>query len=257
MPTQSAQASLSSAFTIVPITGFINYSNGIIDIVTGAIKAQGRSRWGNIKKWSSFINYITERDPIKWTAPVLDLGSVDYFNLEVTTEFDGTLKFFVHVSETGEFAGEESEYLIEDGTSTINSFYGRFVYVTAIVQGTTLSRMSIQSSREFDTIKLTNVNTATLSGTNTARVLSLPRTVSGIYDMDIQVKAMTPYAVDMYVSNTPTSKVGIPVVVSKSATSPTIAVYGIDNQPRDATVDVTLTVLNRMVMNSGRIVVIR
>ncbi len=256
MPTQSASAALSSTFTLVPITGFIRYQDGIIDSTSGSIKAQGRSRWGNLTKWSSFTNYITERDPIRWTAPVLDLGSVDYFNLEITTEFDGTMKFIVHVSDTGEFGGEESETVIQEGDSNISSFYGRFVYVTAIVTGTELRRMSVQTSREFDTIKLANINTSTLSGTNTARVLSLPRTVSGIYDMDIQVKAMTPYAVDLYVSSTATSKVGIPVVVSKSASAPSIAIYGIDNQPRDAVVDVTLTVLNRMVMNSGRLVII-
>lgn len=257
MPIQSASATLTATSTMTPITGFINYAQGILDPETATIKAQGRSRWGSVRSWRTFTNYTTEFDEIRWTAPLLDLGSVDSFNLKVTTDSDGTVKLRIYVSETGQFAGEESEYLIEDGSSTISSFYGRYVYVTAIITGRELRRLSVESNREFGIIKLTNINTATLSGTNTARVLALPRAVSGILDMDIQVKSITAYAVDLYVSSTATSVVGIPVVVSKSATTPTIAVYGIDNQPRDAVVDVTLTVLNRMIMNSGSIAIIQ
>lgn len=84
----------------------------------------------------------------------------------------------------------------------------------------------------------------------------MPRSVSTIYDMNIECKAATSYAVNLYVSDTATSEVLIPVVKSKSATAPAIALYGIDNDPRDGVVDITITALPRMVMTGGNVIVI-
>jgi hypothetical protein len=46
------------------------------------------------------------------------------------------------------------------------------------------------------------------------------------------------------------------VVKNKSATSPTFALYGIDNDPRDGIVDIKITALPRMVMYGGRLTVV-
>lgn len=257
MPTQSAEATLTSEFKLVPITGFVYFEQGQLDTLSGTIKATGRSRWGALTTWSAFNNYITEYDQIKWTAPVIDIGSVDYFNLNIVCEFNGTgVYYLVHVSTTGVFGGEEDEYLIQEGNLNVNAFYGRYVYVTAVVSGTELSRMTVTTNTNKTTIKLINVNTSTLSGTVSNRVLTMPRPVSTIYDMNIECKAATPYAVNLYVSDTPTSEVLIPVVKSKSATAPAIALYGIDNDPRDGIVDITITALPRMIMTGGNVIVV-
>jgi hypothetical protein len=62
--------------------------------------------------------------------------------------------------------------------------------------------------------------------------------------------------VNLYVSSSATSVVGIPVVVSKSSTQPSFAVYGIDNDPRDATVDIMIKALPRQVMSGQKLRII-
>lgn len=257
MPIKTAEASLSSEFKIVPQIGFIYFEQGQLDVNSGTIKAQGSSRWSALTTWSAFNDYVTVRNPIKWTAPVIDIGSIDYFNLQITTEFTGTgLYYLVHVSDTGVFGGEESEYVIEEGNLNVNAFYGRFVYVTVIFTGTELSRFTVATNTNKTTIKLVNVNTSTLSGTVSNRILALPKSVSTIYDMNIECRYADTYPVNLYVSDTPTSQALIPVVKSKSASAPAIALYGIDNDPRDGIVDVTITALPRMIMTGGNLLVI-
>lgn len=257
MPIQSASATLTSEFKIVPQIGFLYFEQGQLDVNSGTVKARGSSRWSNLTTWSAFTDYITTRDPIKWTAPMIDIGAVDYFNLQITTEFTGTgLYYLVHVSNTGVFGGEEDEYLIQEGNLNVNAFYGRFVYVTVIFTGTELSRFSVATNTNKTTIKLVNIDTSTLTGTVSNRVLALPRSVSTIYDMNIECRYADTYPVNLYVSDTPTSQALIPVVKSKSATAPAIALYGIDNDPRDGVVDVTITALPRMVMTGGNLLVI-
>ena len=154
------------------------------------------------------------------------------------------------------FGGEELEYCIKDGDDNISAFYGRYVYVSAIVDGKELKRFSIETRTNKSTIKLVNVDTSTLSGSSSNRIIDLPREVSQIYDINIECSAATSYAVNLYVSDTATSEVLIPVVKSKSSTSPSIALYGIDNDPRDGIVDLTITALPRMLMNGGNLFVI-
>lgn len=257
MPTQSAEATLSSAFTLTPVIGFLYYQQGNLDINSGTIKAQGRSRWSSLTTWSSFNSYITEYDQIRWTAPMIDIGSTDYFNLNIVCEFTGTaVSYLIHVSDTGIFGGEETEYLIQEGNLNVSAFYGRYVYVTAVVAGTELSRLTVTTNTNKTTIKLVDVNTSTLGGTVSNRVITMPRSVSTIYDMNIECRAATTYNVNLYVSDTPTSQALIPVVKSKSATAPAIALYGIDNDPRDGIVDITITALPRMIMTGGNLIVV-
>jgi hypothetical protein len=80
--------------------------------------------------------------------------------------------------------------------------------------------------------------------------------VSLIKDIVIQPKAAVSYPVNLYVSDTATSVVVIPVVTSKSPTAPTFALYGIDNDPRDSIVDITVTALPRQVFLAGNLVVL-
>jgi hypothetical protein len=46
------------------------------------------------------------------------------------------------------------------------------------------------------------------------------------------------------------------VVKSKSAAAPSFVLYGIDNDPRDGVVDVTLTTLPRQAMTGGNLLVV-
>jgi hypothetical protein len=58
------------------------------------------------------------------------------------------------------------------------------------------------------------------------------------------------------VSDTANSEILIPVVKSKSSSAPSFALYGIDNDPRDGVVDITITALPRQAMFGGNLVVL-
>jgi hypothetical protein len=258
MATQNAAAALSSTVEFVAITGFIDYKQGLLDPTTVTIKPISNSRWGSLTgtTWGEFTNYRTASFPIKWTGPLNDNGDVRYFTLKITAEFQGSISYIVTTSETGAFTGEEDLYVIEEGNTNIPVFYGRYFYVTAIVVGNELIRFSCEASNKVVEYRYSNVNTSTLGGTTAIRTFTLPRPFSGMAEIAIHPQAAAVYAVNLYVSATATSQALIPVIHSKNGTAPTFTLYGIDNDPRDGVVDITIKAYPRQAMAGGSVYVI-
>jgi hypothetical protein len=256
MTTQIASAALTSTATLKAITGFINYRQGNLDSDNVVRAITGGNRWGDVATWANFKSYQNNYLDIIWTAPVVDIGAIDYFTLNIETDVDGELFFKIYISDTGLFAGEETEYIITNGNYNVESFYGRYAYVTAFVVGRELRKLQITTNTNKITYDINNVTTSTLSGSSSERTITLPRAVSKITDIFISPKAPTAYAVNLYVSDTATSQVLIPIVKNKSNTAPTFALYGIDNDARDGVVDIKITALPRMVMYGGRLTVV-
>jgi hypothetical protein len=257
MPTLTAEAALTTSFTFTPVIGFRPYAQGLLDPQTGSIKPTGSSRWSQLtgRTWSTWNNFQLSQNQIRWTSNLIDVGEIKYFNININSDFDGSLYYIVHVSETGAFQGEESEYLIQDGDLNVDAFYGRYVYVTAFVTGKEFRSMVITTSSEPTLITLTNIDTSTLTGSTSNRQLSITQPISAIVDLQIQPRAATTYNVNLYVSDTATSKVLIPVVLSKTLPTPQIVMYGIDNDARDGIVDITIKALPRQAMTGGNLVV--
>lgn len=258
MATVTGSGTLSSAFSIFCPTGFIPYEQGLLDQSTGYIKPLSVGQWLNVKgkTWNTWNNFQISYQQIRWTAPLVDVGEVKYFNLNIELDFDGVAYYLIHTSETGLFAGEETEYLIKDGDYNVAAFYGRYAYVTVVANSPELRSMTITASNQYTTFHLQNVNTATLGGSTSARTLTLTQPISSIVDMQIQPKTATTYNVNLYVSDTATSTALIPMVISKSMPSPSFVMRGIDNDPRDGIVDITITALPKQVMTGGNLVVI-
>jgi hypothetical protein len=276
MTTKTGAAALTSQATMTIRAGFSPMRDGILDETSGTVKAQGTGRWGGRTSWATFTSYVTQRSPIIWTAPVIDIGEIRWFTIAIAAEFDGDCEFLIHVSETGQFAGEETETLIQNGNYDITAFYGRYVYVTARVTGAELRRMQITTSNETKTYSLYNINSSTLLGSSAARIIPLPQPVSKILDIKISAQAPTAYPVNLYVSDTATSNLLIPIIVSKDdavsdsyfvddyiasgyfsgATTPSFALRGIDNDLKDGIVDISITALPRQAMIGGNLLVI-
>ena len=277
MAIKTGEAALTTEFRIVAVTAFIPYEQGILDPISGTIKAIGRGRWGSLSgsSWSSFTSYVNEFQPIRWTSSVIDTGEIAYFNIAIASEFDGSVSYRIYVSNTGDFQGEETEYIIQDGDDQIAAFYGRFVHVTAECTGTELRQMQITTDKEVVEFTYRDLDTSTLDGSSSQRILNLDNPISLITEMVITPRAATPYAVDLYVSNTSTSTLLTPIVISKAAGGTymaagyyvddyfvssfgaSFALYGIDNQTRDGIVDISLKGLPRQVMSGGNLLVIK
>lgn len=272
-----ATASMSSEFSFIPLTGFIPFEQGILDPISGTIKAIGQGRWGSLSgtTWGRFISYVNTFQPIKWSSSRIDTGEIAYFNLAIESQFNGSLFYRVYVSDTGLFQGEETEYLIQNGDTQVAAFYGRYVHVTAECSGTELKQMLITTDKETVEFTYRDLDTTTLSGSSSLRTLTLDNPISLITEMVITPRAPSPYAVDLYVSNTATSVLLTPIVISKTAGGTYIAsgyyvddyfqnpfgasfaLYGIDNQARDGIVDISLKGLPRQVMAGGNLLVIK
>jgi hypothetical protein len=269
-----ATADLSAQFTMIPLTAFLQINQGILDTVSGTIKAQGVSRWNNYTSWSNFGDYRGVLSEIIWTAPLIDVGELKYFTISTDAEFDGTMSYEIYTSTTGVFQGEETRTTVVEGDFDIAAFYGQYVYVIARVSGNELRNLNITTSSQTSTRTLRDVDTSTLAGTISSRAIPLSRPVSRVMNIVISPKTTTAYAVDLYVSNTATSEVLIPMVVSKAdsepyfvtdyivtdyfveGSTPSFVLYGLDNQARNGIVDINLEVLPRQIMTAGNIVTI-
>jgi len=269
-----ATADLSAVFSMVPLTAFQQINQGILDTVTGTIKADGVSRWNDYVSWSNFSDYRGVLAEIIWTAPLIDVGELKYFTISTDAEFDGTMSYEIYTSSTGVFKGEETKTTVVEGDFDIAAFYGQYVYVTARVSGSELRNLNITTSSQTSTRTLRDIDTSTLGGTISARAIPLSRPVSRVMNIVISPKTTTAYAIDLYVSNTATSEVLIPMVVSKAdaepyfvndyivtdyyveGSTPSFVLYGLDNQARNGIVDINLEVLPRQIMTGGNIVTI-
>jgi hypothetical protein len=260
MAIQDATATLTSTVTLTGHGLFLEINQGKLDFGTGSIQPIGRSSWASLAgtTWSDFRSYQTEFDPIVWTTERIDIGQVDYFTLSIVCDADGAVTFRVYTSETGVFGGEERVTEIENGDLNIPSFYGQYLYVQALVPGGVLRRLTVTTQRgsNYRVVRLTNVDTSTLGGTTAGRVLDIPLTLSSIVDIFVQPRSVTAYDFNVYVSDTATSTVVTPVIISKSVAQPTIALYGLDNYARDAVVDITVTGLPQQAMEGNTVFVI-
>lgn len=235
----------------VTVTGFIDEATNTILPNNAATWAEySGTTWANWTAWTG-----TPADPLVWITDILDLGTVQTFNLNIETQATGTVSYTVFVSDTGAFAGEESETQINPGDTNIASFSGQFVAVAVSVAAdsgpTVIETMSLRTNNQTLSLKFSDIDTSTLPGTVDARVLESDRAISGILNMLITPKEVVDYSVDAYVTNTPTSKTVVPRIVDKSQL--TFALVGVDNQPRDAVVDIVVEALPLQSMSGNNL----
>jgi hypothetical protein len=232
------------ALTDITVTGTLDETQGII-------VPNNSSTWADLTTWDAWSSWTaTPADPLVWITDPLDLGEPQTFNLNIETTANGTVSYTVFTSETGVFGGEETELDIDPDDDGIGSFYGRFVIVAVKVSAegglNTLEGVSIKANNRTIDLTLNDINTSTLPGTASSRTLSTDRNLSGIINMQITPKEVTAYDVDAYVTNTPTSTQLIPKIINKQ--NLTFNLVGIDNQPRDGIVDITIKALPEQYM---------
>jgi hypothetical protein len=224
---------------------------------TQTIYPVSTSTWSGLASttWEAWTNWAySTNDTIVYHSQVTPLGFVAKdFTLTIETESNAEISYKVYTSMTGDFSGEETETDIPSGATNVASFNGRFFFVTIIAtrvfEMPVITGVEITLNETADEIVLSSVSTSTLGGTQTARQIPLPRPISRIVDVKIMPhETASPYNLDVYVTNTPTSTYLIPKIISKSNTTPTFALVGVDNQPRDGVVDIRLKTLPEQYM---------
>lgn len=234
-------------------------NTGYLDELANQVFPNNTGTWADLTTWAEWTTWITEPvTPMVYVSTPVDLGQERSFTLKILTDATGTVDYDIYISDTGEFAGEETLTSITNGETGISSFTGRYYAVAVKVNNTTgnvvLNGFEMIVSDATVAMDLNSVDTSTLAGSNTARQLVLPREVSQIVDMQIQPHAVTGYQLDVYVTDYPTCTTVIPRIVSKGAT-PTIALVGLDNIPRDGVVDVQIRALPEQYMSGNNLLV--
>lgn len=227
---------------------------GVLDPEQNIIIPNDTGAWSDLSTWDAWTTWnFKPVDELLWLTDMLNLGEVKTVNLKITTTANGSVAYDVYSSSTGAFNGEETITSIESGDEDIPAITAQFIIVAVKVTQTrglnTLEYVEIKANDAKINILLKDVDLSTLSGSTSSRTLVLPRKVSSIIDMIITPKELaSPYTLDLYVSSTQTSTQLVPKIISKTRTGPQIALTGLDNQPRDGTVDVSIWALPEMYM---------
>jgi len=235
--------------------------SGVYNSATQKIYAESNSTWSGLsgKTWKDWTEWsYSTLNTILWYAPEISLGSQAVnFTLNIKTDSNAAITYKVYTSLTGDYASDGVETIIEPGAVQIFSFFGRYcligVQADRITELPTISSIQAEASLVGAiSIEFSKVDTSTLAGSSASRVLPLGKTVSRVTDVKIMpYETASPYALDVYVTNTPTSTFLIPKVVSIGTTSINIALIGVDNHARDGVVDVTVKALPEQYMDGN------
>ena len=227
---------------------------GELDPEQNIIIPNDTGAWSELSTWDSWTTWnFKPVSTMLWLTDLINLGEVKTVNLKITTTANGSVAYDVYSSSTGLFNGEETLTAITSGQEDIPAITAQFIVVAVKVTQTrglnTLESVEIKANDAKVNILLKDVDLSTLAGTSSSRTLVLPRKVSAIIDIIITPKELaSAYTLDLYVSSTQTSTQLVPKIVSKTRSGPQIALTGLDNQPRNGTVDVSIWALPEMYM---------
>lgn len=237
-----------------------DYTDNLVrPVSTSTWSALSGTTWDDWSEWA----YSTA-DQIRYPLETYQFPGINkpYVNFKITCTSTGSMSYRVYTT-TGEIGDPATtEYIIENGASNVPAFSANRIFVMAYadkINGITpvITNLRIElvesSSQE---IQIANLDSSTCDGTQTARVIPISDdTISTITDIKITPReTATPYNLDVYVTNTPTSTYLIPKIISKSLPSPTFALVGVDNHPRDGIVDITIKTLPRFYMDGNSVV---
>jgi hypothetical protein len=235
--------------------------NSYLDELYNVVLPDDAGTWDDLdtRTWDTWTEWFVEPpEDLVWQVGPVVLPASKTFNLKIITLATGTVEYEVSTSNTGAFAGEETTVLVESGDTGVSGFSGQFFIIMVKVTGTSgapiLQGVEYSTSESANTLSLNNINTATLAGTSASRTLTLPKPIGAITNIQITPQAVSSYALDLYVSSTPTSTTVMPRVISKTST-PQFALVGLDNKPRDAVVDIVIEYLAEGYMNGNNLLV--
>lgn len=229
-------------------TGYQNvWANTIEPINTGD--------WTDLTTWD-VASWNPTATSLLWISNPVSLDQSQTVNFLLESTAQGTVEYDVYASDTGAFAGEETVTSIASGDTGVSAFTGKHFYVAARVTNNSslpvLYSMTVTiTTNKYTKITLNDIDTSTLAGTVSARTVDFGRTVSGVKNMQITVKQVTDYTLDVYVSDYPTCSVVIPRIVDKA--TPSIALVGLDNVPRDGIVDISAEILPEQYMSGNNL----
>ena len=230
-------------------------ANGIFDFENQRVTAPDTGTWSSLTTWSAWTTWTTDTDDyMYWLLDPVDLYEVKQFCLSITTQANGIVDYYIYTSDTGVFGGEELETVILEGDEGIPAFNTRFyqvgVRVERLVDPQEITGIEVRVIEGKNKFAINDLNTVDINdGSTQGYVVPFNRSVGTITNVQITPQEVTPFQLDVYVTDAPTSSLVIPHVTNKTSDSISFALYGLDNQPRDAVVDILIEYLPEMYMD--------
>jgi hypothetical protein len=227
-------------------------ANGVFDFENQVVTAPSTGTWASLTTWAEWTNYATSTaDSMTWLLDPVDLGDERQFCLTINTQTNGIVDYYVYTSDTGAFNGEEIETVILAEDAGIAAFTARYyqigVSVERLADPQQITGIEVRVVQGRNKFSIDNIDTADINdGSSEGYLLPLGRPVGTITNVQITPQAVTPFQLDVYVTDDATSTVVIPHVTNKTSDSVSFALYGLDNKPRDAIVDVLIEYLPEM-----------
>lgn len=238
-------------------------TSGYYDISTRTIYPASTSTWSGLSgsTWETWNEWAYDtNDQIIWVTTPIDLGvNPSNINLKITCVSTGSVSYRVYTSNTGVFNGEEVETVISNGSQNIPSFKARYlqvvVYSDKVADSLNIQEITIETRvPRTNEVFFNDIDSSQLLGTITERFIPVTDGIGTIVDIKIMPHEVSAYPLDVYVANTATSTYVVPKIISKSVASPSFALVGMDNHPRDAVVDILVKTLNKCYMQGNNIV---
>jgi hypothetical protein len=228
---------------------------GNVGNITAIQNSSTGVRWDTYKTWAGTpVPYLI------YSTPIIDVGSIGYFNLEIDADITGNVKYEIRSSTTGTFDGSETLTNVFPATDNIPAFYGRYVVVTANVgyQGS-LQTITGLSARNYTTpfsIYLNSISSSTLSGSTSSRQLTLGKVVSQVVNLQMTPHyysggsgyATNGYFTSGYIDETIITG-AFPQIIDKTGGAANIVLLDNEGNAIDGTVDVLATVLPEQYMD--------
>lgn len=234
--------------------------SGKFDGGTNSYLPDNAGTWADLsgRTWADWTTWIDQpAQEIVYPMAPIQLARNTPFNMNIETNAVGEVSYKIYTSTTGAFSGEETETVIANTDTDIAAFSGQYVLVVVIVDSAgdlaQLNSVKVSTNTNTFTISRSDVDTSTLGGSVSAREIPLSRTVSHIWSISITPHPEN-YNQDVYVTDYEAATTLIPTVVSKSRTTPTFKLVGLDNVARDGTVDYEMVVMGQQTMVGNNLV---
>lgn len=170
-------------------------TTGSLDFNTNTIVPNDNGTWAlfttNAQDWDSLTNWITAPvSPMITLSDELDLGISTTFTLQIVSEIVGIVSYTVYTTNDNAWANlTTTATVIASDAVNIPAFTGRYVRVSASITSPSLLAqvVSMQLSagtKRFD-ILLNDIDSSSLTGTSTARMINLGRNVSHVINLQI------------------------------------------------------------------------
>jgi len=241
--------------------------NGIFDVENDKIIGTNTATWDDIgagdsagenaiQSWDEWRSWIAQpTDTLTWQSQLMDMSISDYYVFTLTIDCAGTPSYTIYGSTTGNFTGEETSVTIDPGDDDVAAVQGRYFIVHISVAY--VPSEGPPEIRSFDwsgtsrrvTAYQFDLNSADLSGPQTARQLDPPRNFGKILTM--RITPISSYVTDDYVVSGYVEHPVAPYayIVSKDRTTPELAFADNDGNTADSQFDIEYVGLPEMYMD--------